>query len=66
MKRNKKRYNSKTKATRCNIHSGSVQLFSQEELQDKFIVAMDNYFTLPQVISALRKKGIGVVGTSRF
>ena len=27
---------------------------------------MDNYFTMPKVISALRKKGIGVVGTSRF
>ena len=66
MKRNKKRYNSTTKATRCSTQSGSVQLFSQEELQDKFVVAMDNYFTLPQVISGLRDKGIGVVGTSRF
>ena len=31
-----------------------------------FCLAMDNYFTMPKVISALRKKGIGVVGTSRF
>eukprot|EP00957_Ditylum_brightwellii_P023672 1786355-Ditylum_brightwellii.AAC.1 len=29
---------------------------------DKFCMAMDNYFTLPQVIKRLREKGIGVVG----
>ena len=37
-----------------------------EVVQDKFIVTMDNYFTLPKVIAKLREKGIGVVGTSRF
>ena len=31
-----------------------------------FVVAMDNYFALPSVISALRELGIGVVGTSRM
>ena len=65
-KRNKKRFNSKKKVTRCGTKLGSAELFSQEDLQDEFIVAMDNYFTLPQVISSLRAKGIGVVGTSRF
>ena len=29
-------------------------------------LAMDNYFTLPKVIKALRDKSIGVVGTARF
>ena len=37
-----------------------------EVVQDKFIVTMDNYFTLPKVIAKLREKGIGIVGTSRF
>ena len=31
-----------------------------------FCLAMDNYFTLPKVVAALREKNIGVVGTSRF
>eukprot|EP00957_Ditylum_brightwellii_P073648 5596108-Ditylum_brightwellii.AAC.1 len=31
---------------------------------DKFYMAMDNYFTLPQVIKRLTDKGIGVVGTA--
>ena len=31
-----------------------------------FIIAMDNYFTLPNVISTLRELGIGIVGTARF
>ena len=35
-------------------------------LQDKFVIAMDNYFTLPCAIKELRDKGIGVVGTARF
>ena len=34
--------------------------------EKEFIIAMDNYFTLPKVIAALREKKIGVVGTSRF
>ena len=37
-----------------------------EVAQNQFIVTMDNYFTLPKVISKLRENGIGVVGTSRF
>eukprot|EP00957_Ditylum_brightwellii_P068461 5197816-Ditylum_brightwellii.AAC.1 len=31
---------------------------------DKFCMAMDNYFTLPQVVKRLRDRGIGVVGTA--
>ena len=27
---------------------------------------MDNYFTLPKVIKALRDKGIGIVGTAKY
>ena len=37
----------------------------KEILQDKFIIAMDNYFTLPIVMKQLRARGIGVVGTAR-
>ena len=37
-----------------------------EVVQSKFIVTMDNYFTLPKVISKLRENGIRVVGTSQF
>ena len=31
-----------------------------------FCLAMDNYFTLPKVIEALRKVGIGIVGTTMY
>ena len=43
-------------------------LFFQEDSNPMttFIIAMDNYFTLPKVIAKLREKGVGVVGTSRF
>eukprot|EP00957_Ditylum_brightwellii_P140556 10708908-Ditylum_brightwellii.AAC.1 len=33
---------------------------------DKFCLAMDNYFTLPHIISYLRENGIGIVGTARM
>ena len=32
----------------------------------KFILAMDNYFTLPRAIKRFRNHGIGIIGTSRF
>ena len=38
----------------------------EEKINDNFIIAMDNYFTLPKVIKALRDSNIGVVGTARF
>ena len=38
----------------------------EEELQNKFVIAMDNYFTLPKIIKKLRDEKIDVVGTSRF
>ena len=37
----------------------------KERVQDKFVIAMDNYFTLPIVMKKLRQRGIGVVGTAR-
>ena len=37
-----------------------------ETKQQQFIVAMDNYFSLPKVIAKLREMGVGMVGTSRF
>eukprot|EP00957_Ditylum_brightwellii_P046846 3555669-Ditylum_brightwellii.AAC.1 len=33
---------------------------------DKFCLAIGNYFTLPDIISSLRQKDIGVVGTARM
>eukprot|EP00957_Ditylum_brightwellii_P087408 6653410-Ditylum_brightwellii.AAC.1 len=33
---------------------------------DKFCLAMDNYFTLPHIISCLKENGIGIVGTVRM
>lgn len=65
-KRNRKKCNAKKKATRTGVSSESTELFHQESIQDVYIVAMDNYFTLPKVISKLHQLGIGVVGTSRF
>ena len=40
--------------------------FDNDIQMDTFIIAMDNYFTRPKVMAALREIGIGVVGTSRF
>ena len=37
-----------------------------EEKQTNFVIVMDNYFTLPRVISALCDKGIGIVGTAKY
>ena len=37
-----------------------------EEKQTNFVIAMDNYFSLPRVIKALRDKGIGIVGTAKY
>eukprot|EP00957_Ditylum_brightwellii_P096873 7377494-Ditylum_brightwellii.AAC.1 len=31
-----------------------------------FVIAMDNYFTIPLVLSSLRGKDIGVVETARY
>ena len=38
----------------------------EEKLNKDFIIAMDNYFTLPKLIKCLRDLRIGVVGTARF
>ena len=40
--------------------------FDNDTQMGTFIIAMDNYFTHPKVMAALRGKGIGVVGTSCF
>ena len=36
------------------------------EKKKYFVIAMDNYFTLPKVMAMLREFMIGVVGTARF
>ena len=35
------------------------------EQRKKFVVTFDNYFTVPKLMSKLRERGIGVVGTAR-
>ena len=39
---------------------------SVRETKRKYVIAMDNYFTLPKVMHMLRSYGIGCVGTARF
>ena len=46
--------------------AGDDQREDVNNKMSKFCIAMDNYFTLPNVIAALRADGIGVVGTARF
>ncbi len=49
--------------------TGHVTRNNEKEMETKqqqFIVAMDNYFSLPKVIAKLREMGVGMVGTSRF
>ena len=45
---------------------GLSKYLSLENKMDKFCVAMDNYFTLPHIIAALREINVGVVGTARY
>ena len=48
-----------------NTRQNEETLFEDVKM-DKFCLAMDNYFTLPKVLKALREAGIGIVGTARF
>eukprot|EP00957_Ditylum_brightwellii_P074033 5625390-Ditylum_brightwellii.AAC.1 len=49
------------------IGTWSVEEERKDDMQkDKFCLVMDSYFTLPDIISSLRKKDIGVVGTARM
>ena len=60
----KKRIN--TKYNQISTRGNNVEQFESEPSQEAFIIAMDNYFTLPKVMLRLRMKGIGIVGTARF
>ena len=60
----KRRYRKKYK--KVSTRGNDAAMFEDEDPQEYFIIAMDNYFTLPKVIKLLREKGIGVVGTGRF
>ena len=35
-------------------------------INNKYIIAMDNYFTRPKVITALQDLGISIVGTAKY
>ena len=50
---------------RASTRGNSEALFEDTLMKD-FCLAMDNYFTFPKVIHALRQAGIGIVGTARF
>eukprot|EP00957_Ditylum_brightwellii_P036448 2760332-Ditylum_brightwellii.AAC.1 len=61
------RFNDKQDGRMMKKGAQSVEEERKYDMQmDKFCLAMDNYFTLPDVISSLRKKDIGVVGTARM
>ena len=45
---------------------GNSEALFEDTLMKDFCLAMDNYFTFPKVIHALRQAGIGIVGTARF
>ena len=55
----------KKKGDRVKTRKNQGDLFEDVKM-DKFCLAMDNYFTLPKVISSLREANIGIVGTARF
>ena len=38
----------------------------KERQMNKFVIAMDNYFTLPKVVTKLRQLGIGIVSSARM
>ena len=40
--------------------------FNEKMGANSFIIAMDNYFTLPKVIYALRNLGIGIMGIAKY
>ena len=50
--------------TRSQVNRDTVEDF--ELCSNKFIIAMDNYFTRPKVIHKLRLLGIGVVVTAKY
>ena len=51
--------------SRVKTRTNNAKYF-EEVTDEKHIIAMDNYFTLPKVIAKLRSLGIGIVGTARF
>ena len=59
--KHKKRIWNKKRSTR-----GNKIDMCDEKYDGKYVIAMDNYFTLPKVIKELRDRSIGVVGTARF
>ena len=58
----------RVKQERTNPHNMNLRISAEavRNQMEKFVIAMDNYFTLPKSINALRYKGIGIVGTARF
>lgn len=61
-----KQRNRAQKRERSTRSSTDTDKFDDDEINEKFVITMDNYFTFPKVIKALRDLDIGVLGTSRF
>ena len=59
-----------TQQHRISTYQRSTRNNNEDTFNDtpmsKFVIAMDNYFTLPNVMKKLREFDIGVVGTSHF
>ena len=58
----------KKRATRAVMRLANEKKHTRDEnvTNTKFVIAMDNYFTRPKVIAALRDLGIGIVGTAKY
>ena len=54
------------RTTRTNDIVEKRKILNEKMGANSFIIAMDNYFTLPKVIYALRKLGVGIVGTAKY
>ena len=48
------------------IRKNKNERFDEKKMMSTYIIAMDNYFTLPSEISVLQDKEIGIVGTAPF
>ena len=65
--RNERYHKRDSRSTRNNLQLSLVDKNEDIHMPKyNYIIAMDNYFSLPKAISRLRELGIGMVGTSRF
>jgi hypothetical protein len=60
--------NSRKTRNNTNENDGQDDIIDEKStlIQNNFVIAMDNYFTMPKVINYLSENNIAVVGTARF